>query len=403
MGQGFSSGMGEPSLGAADTTANTHTIQAYHASKVKEEQQQERLRQQEVTSSSSSSHNTSFTLAACTVLAVYLAAKTLRSSKQARQAGHDARAWRRVSMALLDRGKGGGRFEQSLDAEWTEGRSRRPPGGLRNLDAMSDSAKSTAQQPRVAAEREEQARFDAIAKDGIRGECSPSEVKAQPQPKPCQSPSSKTSSTSSLYSEVHPHEDWNWTPSDYPRSPDRWKRNRLHPWTIKSTSMPQKPSTNFPPPTTRKAWPSILTACRMTPPSVAPAPPTNPPVATKEVGRDSEPASWEEEMLRYIIWPDSEPCGMAETTCIAEAILADGHLKQKNGPIISPLRKAILKRKSIAKPRSILDIANAARAARQKQSDADRANAERVQALERQVWALLSRAEKLEQQRVQAK
>jgi len=43
----------------------------------------------------------------------------------------------------------------------------------------------------------------------------------------------------SLYSAIHPHEDWDWTPADHPKPRKSWQKSRLPPWTVGFTSTPK--------------------------------------------------------------------------------------------------------------------------------------------------------------------
>jgi hypothetical protein len=43
----------------------------------------------------------------------------------------------------------------------------------------------------------------------------------------------------SLYSAIHPHEDWDWTPADHPRPRKPWQKSRLPPWSVGFTSTPK--------------------------------------------------------------------------------------------------------------------------------------------------------------------
>jgi hypothetical protein len=273
--------------------------------------------------------STTFTLMACTVLTVALAAKTIRSSHRARHARHEAQAWKRVSMALIDRGYGvrasKGRTLERLEGEGEWGnelnRKKRVPGNLINIQV---------EEAKVA-----EVSHATLPKDAIKPQFTPT-----PSPR------------SSLYSPIHPHEDWDWTPADHPRPAQSWRRTKLPPWSIGITSAPKAPSS------------SPLQVKVKDMPKEAKAATT---------GEKKEDVDLDEYLLRSAVWPDSDPLGASEAAMIAEQVFKEVE-DEKKWPI-TPI-KAI-------KAKRILQ-------------SSVKGDSEKVQVLERQIWALLMRAQALE-------
>ena len=234
---------------------------------------------------------TTFTLAACTLLTLALTAKTIHSTIGARHARHDARAWRRVSMALLERRHGTRHAREGAPrSSWTDV----GPSPTRQAPACSAGPA-------------------AVAASATRPTTMPA---ANPTPPPYTHNPLPASQTT-----THPHEDWDWVPADYPRRPRQsWKHFRM---------------------------------------------PTHRQTGSKADADDGN--LW---LLRSALWPEADALQPSESTFIAGEAVEDASSERQGSATVHGGSESAM-----------------------------RATTDRVEALERQVWALLARAKALEERR----
>lgn len=323
------------------------------------------------------------TIAACTILTLALVAKTVRTSQRARLARDDARAWRKVSLALVRRGGGGGggdaahhhhhhdgvshrhsshptsSLKSSSDHWNNNGNHNRMRGNWRHGIKMNWSDMTPSSKPSHSSlwnwSKAEQEVYDdifALDKKDLEVVSPNEEAAALAKPVEREKMSAPTlKSTKSLYSAIHPHEDWDWTPADHPRPKGSWKRHRLPPWSVGFTCAARAPSsTASPAPST--AVHSELNATRSKPAAVS----------------DEKVDDW---MIRSAIWPDTDPLRASEAAFIADAVFKE--LVKDTRPVKSSSTHRV------------------------KPTASSEDDASKIQALEAQVWALLSRQQALEE------
>lgn len=275
--------------------------------------------------------STTFTLTAFSLLTLALTAKAFRSSQRLRQAEYDARAWRKAFMRSIDRmSYHDARHIYHKGRDYRAGRQMY--GGIKEASHFKAEPKVTP--PFVQSDI-------APVKPAVV-----SEVAASVVPSTSANTSGIQYKAGASYSAIHPHEDWDWVPSDHPPKRNSWKRTRLPPWAIGFSS-------------TVKASP----------------PGTGTEAETRVEASEMTPTDREEELLRAYIWPDSDPLRANEAATIAEEVF-----KEATHRATSPIKekeKEKIKRPSVT-------------------SKAVAVEQERVRDLERQVWALLERTKELE-------
>lgn len=319
------------------------------------------------------SSSTTFTLLAWAALTGALAAKAIRSSQRARQASHDARAWKQTSLALINNNRNARTANHSRFSNSTLKEKRG-----KNDHEYGTSARESVESLRESITRVEEAKREASARktrsfpDYIRNTNAqdhakldlPSEAQSKQQNQRASETQTfqesleeghratqkrdykpnfiaSTQTTRLLYSEIHPHEDWDWTPADHPRPSHSWKRHRLPSWSIGFTSAP-----------TVKAKEQVVTEEK-----------------TSSLG----PEDMDEWLIHSAIWPDSDPLRASEAAMIADEVFKEA-AKQPGPPI--PQAKPITQAKNL-----------------HPSPEQDRHH---IQALERQIWALLARAQAME-------
>ncbi|UZJ54152.1 hypothetical protein CBS101457_003472 [Exobasidium rhododendri] len=297
----------------------------------------------------------SVALLACTIAGLALAAKTIRSSTRARHACHEARAWRKVSMALLRReGQGESLRPRTLRAHQLDPTSKSLVEGAQEAEEGGDkiAASSTSMRPgnwHSSYDVESDTfRTNSATEEGKGTAFNAAKVHAAPP-----SHSVKLPSTRSLYSAVHPHEDWDWTPADHPRPTGSWRRSRLPPWTIGITSSPNTPSTPSP---------EIQVEAN----TVGRAPGGDTP-------QSNNADDW---MLRSMMWSNLEPLCATEAAFIADEVYRET-AKELRSPTSSAnqTKPAMRVKRTMTSPKD---------------------DPSKIQALEAQIWALLSRQQALE-------
>lgn len=261
-------------------------------------------------------------LTTCALLATILAAKTIRSGHRLRNAQHDARAWRRVTMTMIE--KGGDSSFRSLHQH---GKLPSLLGHMKDekrslLDAKRIRNHATAIPRKESVEREDEAFKSATSSkhpslslssefSEAKESSTPTSTSSSPKLVPAMSsewrkavshPMAWTASSSSnpIYSAVHPHEDWDWVPADHPPARTSWRKSRLPPWTVGFSSAPKSRVD--------------LTNIRVSQSSM----------------KDDETSDLEEHLLRSAIWPDSDPLKSSEAAFIVDEILKESsHKKQQ--------------------------------------------------------------------------
>lgn len=378
-------------------------------------------------------------LTGCAILVTLLAAKTIRSGSKLRNAYHDARAWRRVTMTMIKREEnpffqsphqphsrsipsldeirkksstspaGLGRFQNNMNA------ARKPKGmklDEKKMNVTDIFGKKDDVWEKVLAELEAVGQESSVAKVGGK-ESSSGTLMSTPSKtvptmssqwhKVVSSPSSITrgaSSSNPLYSAVHPHEDWDWVPADHPPARNSWKRNQLPPWTVGFSSAPKSQANS-----------SSSEGAEM---------------STKQ----DESSDLEELLLRSAIWPDSDPLKSSEAAFIVDEVYKDLSNKKQHQQLqrpeqsstvekqsepaqnkVSDCKKELLNSKpwtesdSQKRNETVLiaeqvfkDLGNSKRqqSIRYTAAIKEEMESEKVKALERQVWALLARSQALE-------
>lgn len=317
-----------------------------------------------------------FTLSVAGLLAVGLFAKAFSASRQARISRHEADSWRQVALRLVDRGEGKLTYEevdQVRRAKWVERGCPPPPSPIRVPERVRSHVPSKQDEAQTGDHRNLKQTYTSEARSG--------------------------------YDPIHPHEDWDWTPADWPVKRSSWHRSRLPPWSIgfsRTAKAPSKPSEHLVEPVAQHITPTVR-----------PKHGLEAAIAAHQTG-----ASAEELLFQSAVWPDAQPAEpnavAGESAFIAEEvineILEQQHkVLQKSKAVVSNSSAAASKR-----PRTVIEC----QTTKKKEAENGKAwitfdatsqrpektiiletndpSVERVDALERQVWALLRRIEDLE-------
>lgn len=323
-----------------------------------------------------------FTLALAAFVAVALVGKTFGATRRATLARHEAESWRRVAIRLVDRGEGRlspEEIDQVRQTRWA--RRGCPPRAPAILNPSSKSnSRAQANIRSTPEERRPSSDNQTLVNDGLTGKRTETEQLSSKDHhsdvllnKPRRSTSSRFSS---LFSPIHPHEDWDWTPSDWPPSRSSWRRNRLPPWSIGFTNAARADTnTQRPTDSPRKGIEAAIEAHQ----------------ADNQV---------EEMLFQSAVWPDMQTYEHAgESAFVADEVVKEVLEKQARQ---IKVRKKVSDRKVQEAPETISEcrkpakVVDAAPTERPTQPSAPLVDYARVQALERQVWALMARIEDLE-------
>lgn len=198
-----------------------------------------------------------------------LTGKALSASQRARRAESSARSWERAVLALAGNNRKANNFQHITPKQpsslrdtgnnesisqheqkqhvpsWAEKKVYDMIGvdekdaGRKVKDIASDLWVGTKERLPISTERSFDEHWEFFKDEAIKGAQSSTSPKRNGNISGSSVNNTFVRNNRSLYSAIHPHEDWNWTPADHPKTRKSWQKSRLPPWTVGFTSTPK--------------------------------------------------------------------------------------------------------------------------------------------------------------------